>query len=55
MKLPFYEWNSIVIFHCAARRITVNKNGHNCLLCPLITPQAVYLLIEINPVVFYSC
>ena len=41
MKLRFYVWIAIVVFHDLHRRTTVNKNGHNSLLCPLITPVEV--------------
>jgi hypothetical protein len=52
MKHGFYEYNTLVVFHSLFRIITVNKNGHNCEVCPFIYNDSL-LLIEINAVIFY--
>lgn len=36
MRYTFYPANGYVVFHNYTRKTTVNKNGHNLSLCPLL-------------------
>jgi hypothetical protein len=53
MRVVFYEYNSIVVFHKLLVEILLIKMGITKIMP--IYYLADLLLIEINSVVFYSC